>query len=803
MAVVANRLHYLHAILFPALWCWAVVAVAQPDITWERTIGGTGWEECQVVLPTNDLGYVFGGVTSTQTISGQVTEDGYGGNDMWLAKVDIAGNAIWDKRYGGDMNERVWDVINTSDGGYLLGGQSTSTSGTGNKSAAHFGGSDYWLVKVDSLGKYEWDQAFGGSGDDIMHSVHQDADGGYLLAGYSDSPGNTGNKTAAQIGGFDFWVLKVNVDATQILWQRTYGGSEREALLTMIGDPEGGYLLGGSSESGVGGDKSEPLRGLDDWWLVHISPTGNVDWERTLGGDLNEAPLDLIKTQDGGYLAVGYSRSDQSGDKQSAGNGDDDVWIMKLTAQGDLQWERSYGGTAEDWGYGVRQNGIGNYFVVGHSQSDPNFLPFGKHAEHYSARDFWVLYLDQGGVKIWEQTYSGASGPNREGNDLASKIVKAHDGGFVIGGHSNADANEIKSEDAYRADWQPDASDNLNDVWLIKTGCPVVQPDLISDSLICEAAPVTFNVEEFVCDECIATWEDGSNDAIRTVTPTETTRYYLTVTHANGCELEQDYRVVVNSSPSIEGIEVSQQPCVWDEPPSINLYDVQGGTPPFSVYRNDTLQPAEPFWPNIYPGEYHIYLEDQNGCWDDTTVVIGYTDDPRLEIGEDYDILLGDTVELLAVINNEVDSLYWEPAEQMSCNNCPEPVIQAFETIPVVAKAFSPNGCMVEDRLIIYVDKQRNVFAPTAFSPNGDGNNDYFTIYTDNSVRRVLSFHIYDRIGQRLYDNDNFVPGNEPDGWDGTLNGKPLNPQTFLWIAQVEYVDGERETISGDVTLLR
>ena len=799
MAVNAVRLFgylLLLGTLVPAL-------SAQPDITWERTIGGTGWEECQVILPTNDQGYVFGGVTSTGLASDQVSEDGYGGDDMWLAKVDIAGAPVWDVRFGGDGNDRVWDVINTADGGYLLGGQSASADGTGMKTAPYYGGIDYWLIKVDSVGKYEWDRSFGGAGEDILRSVHQTPEGGYLLGGYSDSAAGTGNKVAPRIGGLDFWVLKVNADATVIEWQRTYGGSEREALFTMIGDSRGGFLLGGSSESGAGGDKSEPLRGLDDWWLVRIRADGSIDWERTLGGDLNEAPLDLIETQDGGYFVAGYSRSDQSGDKQSAGNGGDDIWIMKLTAGGDVQWERSYGGTAEDWGYGVRQNGIGNYFVVGQSQSDPNFLPFGKHAPHDSARDFWVLYLDQGGVKIWEQTYSGASGPNRAGNDLASKIVKAHDGGFVIGGHSNADANATKSEDARRADWQPDNSDNLNDVWLIKTGCPVVQPDLISDSLICESTPITFDVSEFVCDECIPTWEDGSNEEVRTVQPSETSRYYLTITHANGCELEQDYRVVVNSTPRIEGLEVVQQPCVWDEPPSINLYDVQGGTPPFAVYRNDTLQPNEPFWTDVYPGEYYFRLEDQNGCWDDTTVVVGYTDDPRLEIGDDYEILLGDTIELQAIINNEVDSLYWQPADLVSCNNCPKPVIQAFETIPVVAKAFSPNGCLVEDRLIIYVDKQRNVYAPTAFSPNGDGNNDYFTIYTDGSVGVITSFHVYDRWGQRLYDNDNFEPGNEPAGWDGTLNGRPMPVQTYVWRATVEYIDGERETISGDVTLMR
>ena len=776
---------------------------AQPDITWERTIGGTGWEECQVILPTNDQGYIFGGVTSTGLASDQVTEDGYGGDDMWLAKIDIDGNPLWDVRFGGDGNDRVWDVINTTDGGYLLGGQSASATGTGVKTAPHYGGNDYWLIKTDSTGKYEWDRSYGGSADDVLRAVHQTPDGGYVLGGYSNSDAGSGNKATPTAGGSDYWVLKVSADGTQIEWQRSYGGTEREALFTMIDDSRGGFLLGGSSESGAGGPKSEPLRGLDDWWLVRIDAAGNIDWERTLGGDLNEAPLDLIETQDGGYFVAGYSRSDTSGDKQSASNGGDDIWIMKLTAAGEMQWERSYGGTAEDWGYGVRQNGIGNYFVVGQSQSDPNFLPFGKHSPHDSARDFWVLYLDQGGVKIWEQSYSGASGPNRAGNDLASKIVKAHDGGFVIGGHSNADANDLKSENARRADWQPDAADNLNDVWLIKTGCPVEQPDLISDSLICESAPVTFDVAEFVCDECIATWEDGSNDAVRTVTPTETTRYYLTVTHANGCELEQDYRVVVNSAPTITGLEVVQQPCVWDELPSINLYDVQGGTPPFDVYRNDTLQPNSPYWTDIFPGEYYIYLEDRNGCWDDTTVVVGLTDDPKLDIGDDHNILLGDTVELYAIINNEVDSLRWEPAALVSCNDCPKPVIRPFETMAVTAKAYSPNGCPVEDQLIIYVDKQRNLFAPTAFSPNGDGNNDFFTLYTDNSVGTITSLHIYDRWGQRVYDNDDFEPGNEPDGWDGMLNGRPMPVQTYVWVARVAYVDGKSETVTGEVSLLR
>ncbi|MBA3647780.1 MAG: T9SS type A sorting domain-containing protein [Chitinophagales bacterium] len=305
-----------------------------PEIQWQNTIGGKNYDELYSVIEMADGGYLLGGY-SYSGISGDKTEASEGSYDYWVVKLDGSGNIEWQNTIGGSSDDDLQSVIQTADGGYLLGGYSHSGI-SGEKTEASQGSYDYWLVKLDGSGNIEWQNTIGGSYNDILYSVIQTADGGYLLGGYSIS-GKSGDKTEKSQGGFDYWVVKLD-GSGNIEWQNTIGGSDYDFLYSIIQTTDGGYLLGGDSYSGISGDKSEANQGnydyyygyTADYWVVKLDGSGNIEWQNTIGGDGGDYLYSVIQTAGGGYLLGGYSESGISGDKTEASQGDEDYWVVKL-----------------------------------------------------------------------------------------------------------------------------------------------------------------------------------------------------------------------------------------------------------------------------------------------------------------------------------------------------------------------------------------------------------------------------------------------------------------------------------------
>src|SRR4051812_16362225 len=199
-------------------------AESPPRIQWQKTFGGTNNEWLNVMVPTSDGGFILGG-SSDSAASGNKTSTGYGGADFWIVKVDADGTKLWENTFGGLSDDILNSVEQTTDGGLILGGSSSSAV-TGNKLAPHWGGVDYWVIKLDFNGQKRWDKSFGGSGDDQLYSVHQLPDGGYLLSGSSEF-GVSGNKTNAGFGSLDLWVVKLDVDGNKV-WEKSFGGADGE-----------------------------------------------------------------------------------------------------------------------------------------------------------------------------------------------------------------------------------------------------------------------------------------------------------------------------------------------------------------------------------------------------------------------------------------------------------------------------------------------------------------------------------------------------------------------------------------------
>jgi len=244
-------------------------------IEWQRTIGGTGSEEIGGMAATSDGGFIAGGISASNT-SNHKTEDCIGGFDYWIVKMDAHGVIEWENTIGGNNQDWFKLILQTTDGGYLLAGTSRSDI-SGDKTENCLGyvsEGDYWIVKTDDTGNIEWQNTIGGDKDDLLNSVCQTADGGYLLAGTSAS-NISGDKTEGTVGNndLDYWIVKVDSDGN-IEWDKTIGGTGNDRLNAAIQTSDGGYILGGYSLSTASGDKTENNVGYTDYWIVDIPITG-------------------------------------------------------------------------------------------------------------------------------------------------------------------------------------------------------------------------------------------------------------------------------------------------------------------------------------------------------------------------------------------------------------------------------------------------------------------------------------------------------------------------------------------------
>lgn len=373
----------------------------QPGIEWQRNFGGTSGENAQSVKPTLDGGFIIVGETSSN--NGDVTGN-HGATDGWVIKTDSLGNSLWIKCYGGTGNEQFHDVIETPDGSFLLVG--TTDSNNGDVSGNH-GSSDMWVVKIDSAGTIIWQKCFGGSEIEYGTSIKTTTDGGFVVAGSASSLdgdvyGNYGLFT------YDMWVVKITSEG-EIMWQNALGGSENEQCTEVLQTADGGYILAGLTDSNNGdvyGNHSSLLNpdpDTRDMWIVKLNVFGTLQWQKCLGGSANEWAQSIIQTLDGGYMCTAYTNSNNF--NVSGNQGQNDIWVTKLNSTGSIEWQHCLGGSSYDDAANVIQMANCSYVVAGSTRSYNGDVA-GNHGEG----DMWIVNIDNEGNVLWQQCLGGSSG---------------------------------------------------------------------------------------------------------------------------------------------------------------------------------------------------------------------------------------------------------------------------------------------------------------------------------------------------------------------------------------------------------
>ncbi|MBX7141222.1 MAG: T9SS type A sorting domain-containing protein [Chitinophagales bacterium] len=230
-----------------------------------------------------------------------------------------------------------------------------------------------------------------------MLSLELASDGGYILGGYSYS-GISGDKTQASQGLSDYWIVKTNANGIK-QWDSRFGGSEDDWLNSLDQTLDGGYILGGLSESGISGDKTQPSQGHHDYWIVKTDVNGIKQWDARYGGDWTDWLYSIDQTSDGGYILGGLSNSGISGDKTQESQGGDDYWIVKTDANGLKQWDTEFGGWQHDWLFSLQQTSDDGYILGGRSLSgmngdktQPNWDTIPDYYGNF-ASDYWIVKI--------------------------------------------------------------------------------------------------------------------------------------------------------------------------------------------------------------------------------------------------------------------------------------------------------------------------------------------------------------------------------------------------------------------------
>jgi hypothetical protein len=430
---------------------------------WDHTYGGTAVETLTELISTSDGGYVLGGYSNSPS-GADVTDAQRGGTDFWIVRLDSLGNKLWDKRFGGTFEDKLYTVIQTFDGGFLLGGFTSSDSGL-DVSQPTRGSSDYWIVKTDASGNKLWDKRYGGSAYEQYGSAVQTPDSGYLIGGMSASD-TSGDMHHINHGAGDFWVLKTDKNGN-IQWENNYGGDGTDEMWALVNSPDGGYLLAGRTNSDDTMDVTEPARGDNDYWMIKINSAGVKQWDKRYGGAEREYLFDVKVTSHGGYILGGYTRSDISGDiteatrdtSASLGTDRGDAWLVLTDSSGAKIWDHRYGGHWVEGAFGYVLETHDHGFMFG-CASYSN-MSGEKSENNFGYEQAWILKTDSNGVKMWDKTILV------DGEDEFSYPIESSPGCYVIADWSAADSSSFKSEDS-RGNY---------DFWVIKF-CESNQPQL-------------------------------------------------------------------------------------------------------------------------------------------------------------------------------------------------------------------------------------------------------------------------------------------------------------------------------------
>ena len=440
-------------------------AHAQNSILWEKSYGGTKNDMPARIIKHSKEGFVILGYSASDDFD--VSKQN-GGSDFWFLRLDDFGNIVWDKSIGSSKFDNPASILETSDGGLFMIGSVSY----GDKDVSNFAGySDIWAVKLNNSGTIIWESSLGGTDDDKSFDAIQTNDGGFIIAGYTNS--NDGQVTGFH-GSGDAWILKLDKHGA-LEWQKCLGGSNNiEAVHAVIQKKDGNYLLAGRAGS-TDGDVTTKLGNntLSDVWVLLLSQKGELLWQKCYGGSVWEEAVDIIEGNNGNYIVAGFSNSNDIDLIDNKGL--NDCWVFEINDTGKIIWQKNYGGSHDDRINQIISCKEGGYAFFGNTKSN-NSGDVSKNHSSFNTGDMWFVKIDDTGAIQMEQNFGCKY------IDVGKDLIQLADTSYVITGHSTEPTGDVTKSNGGRDFW----------VAQFRIGSPVAVENIPTSSKT-KIYPTTFN----------------------------------------------------------------------------------------------------------------------------------------------------------------------------------------------------------------------------------------------------------------------------------------------------------------------
>jgi hypothetical protein len=418
-----------------------------PNIEWQKCYGGYLDDEGFSICKMKNGGFAIAGYSySTDLWITNHIVTPWNQMDFWLVNIGEDGIQNWNKCYGGTQDEEAYSIKQTYDAGFILAGKTVSSDSL--VQGIHGPNFDYWIIKVDSIGGFQWQYCLGGTQYDYASEVIQTLDSGYLVVGGVES--SDGNVSGFH-GGEDFWVAKLNASGIY-QWGKSLGGSGYEHANSCVQLPDSNFLIAGGSIS-TDGDVVGNHNGSEDSWVVKLNKTGNILWNKCYGGsDIDYCSKILLSnSNDKSFFICGATFSNNY--DVSGNHGSNDFWICKIDSGGNIIWTKCYGGLNPESAKSACVTSDGGLIITGNCTFDDGMVS-GTHGGGFF--DWWVAKIDSLGNFQWGKCLGGTS------DDEAQDVLESSDGGYVIAGYTLSNDGDVSG------------NHNNRDVWVVKLASPTL-----------------------------------------------------------------------------------------------------------------------------------------------------------------------------------------------------------------------------------------------------------------------------------------------------------------------------------------
>jgi gliding motility-associated-like protein len=449
-----------------------------PSQIWTRNYGGSAVDVPFTIKRTIDGGTIIGGYTTSkdEMVSNDPAREYW---DLWIIKLDRCGNIVWQLTLGGKGYESARDLLQTADGGFLILAETNSTDG--GVVPGYGATKDIWLLKIDAAGNVQWQKRIGGSGLDLGNQLYALDDGNFLIAATTSSSDGDVSGNHSGSGYTDGWLIKIDPSGN-ILWSRCFGGSKNEELLDIEVIDNRIYIAGYANS--IDGDIPANQKNYD-MWLLCTDMQGNKISSRIYGGSQNDVAYSMTTGSNGTLTLAGYTTSN---DGDVSGNrGGQDFWIINVNTNGELRWQRTFGGTDAEYANYIFTDADGGYVAGGISYSKD-----GDVSNTSDNGEFWLVKTDAAGNAVWTDAIGGS------GNDyLRAMVFMPVEREYYITGDSESDDGDM-----------PD-NEGSTDIALVKFK---LIDTITRDTMVCN--PATFNMPpQILSDQC------GYDSAVVNYTP--------------------------------------------------------------------------------------------------------------------------------------------------------------------------------------------------------------------------------------------------------------------------------------------